>query len=43
MTNNVLVCFTEHGSMDDETVIPGAAVDDQTEHKQCKCLSSVEI
>lgn len=28
--------FSEHGSVDDEAVISGAAADDQTEHKQCR-------
>lgn len=28
----------EYGSMDDETVVSGAAAYDQTEHKQCKFL-----
>lgn len=29
--------------MDDETVVPGAAADDQTEHKQCKLLFLVHL
>lgn len=38
IANSILVSFIEHGPMDDETVIPWAAADDQTEHKQCKFL-----
>lgn len=30
----------EHGPVDDEAVVPGAAADDQAEHKQCKFLLS---
>lgn len=41
MTNDILVSFIEHGPMDNETVVPGAAADDQTEHKQCKLLLSL--
>lgn len=43
MTNSIFVSFIEHGPMDDETVVPGAAADDQTEHKQCKLLFSVHL
>lgn len=34
------ISVVEHGPVDDETVVPRAAADDQTEHKQCKFLFS---
>lgn len=36
----LFVALKEHGPVDHETVIAGAAADDQTEHKQCKFLFS---
>lgn len=35
MNNGDVFFSIEHGPMDDETVVPGAAADDQAEHKQC--------
>lgn len=36
----LFVALKEHGPVDYETVITGAAADDQTEYKQCKFLFS---
>lgn len=38
VTNSDLFSFIEHGSMDYEAVVPGAAADDQAKHKQCNLL-----
>lgn len=38
MTNSDVFSLIEHGPMDYETVVPGAAADDQAEHKQCMLL-----
>lgn len=38
VSKSILVSFIEHGPVDDETVVPRAAADDQAEHKQCESL-----
>lgn len=38
VTNGDIFYFTEYGSVDNEAVVPGAAADDQAEHKQCKLV-----
>lgn len=43
VTNSNFFSLTEHGPMDDEAVVPGAAANDQTEHKQCKLLFDVHL